>query len=153
MAVAGNVGVALSRLVGEIDEGVTIVCEASSFQLEDTPRLRVSARRRGGRAHAEDRRVQRELPKPYKIETGGLFEESAASQASVFAVVPLMIVLMLTIMMILLVSFRRVAMVFCGLPLGLMGRRRRVARVQPSARFRRDPRHPRADRYDREKRG
>jgi multidrug efflux pump len=61
------------------------------------------------------------LPKPYKIETGGLFEESAISQASVFAVVPLMIVLMLTIMMILLVSFRRVAMVFCVLPLGLIG--------------------------------
>ena len=34
--VAGNVGLALSALVGEIDEGVTIVCEASSFQLEDT---------------------------------------------------------------------------------------------------------------------
>jgi multidrug efflux pump subunit AcrB len=61
------------------------------------------------------------LPRPYKIETGGLFEESAVSQASVFAVVPLMIVLMLTIMMILLVSFRRVAMVFCVLPLGLIG--------------------------------
>jgi multidrug efflux pump len=61
------------------------------------------------------------LPKPYKIETGGLFEESAVSQASVFAVVPLMIVLMLTIMMVLLVSFRRVAMVFCVLPLGLIG--------------------------------
>jgi UDP-N-acetylmuramoylalanine--D-glutamate ligase len=36
VAVAGNVGVALSGLVGEIDESVTVVCEASSFQLEDT---------------------------------------------------------------------------------------------------------------------
>jgi UDP-N-acetylmuramoylalanine--D-glutamate ligase len=36
VAVAGNVGVALSRLVGEICQSVTIVCEASSFQLEDT---------------------------------------------------------------------------------------------------------------------
>ena len=34
--VAGNVGLALSALVGEIEEGATIVCEASSFQLEDT---------------------------------------------------------------------------------------------------------------------
>ncbi len=34
--VAGNVGLALSALVGEIGEEVTIVCEASSFQLEDT---------------------------------------------------------------------------------------------------------------------
>ena len=36
VAVAGNVGAAVSGLVGKIDEGVTIVCEASSFQLEDT---------------------------------------------------------------------------------------------------------------------
>jgi UDP-N-acetylmuramoylalanine--D-glutamate ligase len=34
--VAGNVGLALSALVGQIDDEVTIVCEASSFQLEDT---------------------------------------------------------------------------------------------------------------------
>jgi len=35
VAVAGNVGVALSGLVGTIEDDVTIVCEASSFQLED----------------------------------------------------------------------------------------------------------------------
>jgi UDP-N-acetylmuramoylalanine--D-glutamate ligase len=33
--VAGNVGTALSSLVGELGTGVTVVCEASSFQLED----------------------------------------------------------------------------------------------------------------------
>jgi UDP-N-acetylmuramoylalanine--D-glutamate ligase len=36
VAVAGNVGAALSGLVGAVDERVTVVCEASSFQLEDT---------------------------------------------------------------------------------------------------------------------
>ncbi|MGH2911104.1 MAG: UDP-N-acetylmuramoyl-L-alanine--D-glutamate ligase [Solirubrobacteraceae bacterium] len=36
VAVAGNVGTALSGLVGKIAENVTVVCEASSFQLEDT---------------------------------------------------------------------------------------------------------------------
>jgi UDP-N-acetylmuramoylalanine--D-glutamate ligase len=36
VAVAGNVGTALSGLVGELDERATIVCETSSFQLEDT---------------------------------------------------------------------------------------------------------------------
>jgi UDP-N-acetylmuramoylalanine--D-glutamate ligase len=36
VAVAGNVGVALSGLVGRVDERATVVCEASSFQLEDT---------------------------------------------------------------------------------------------------------------------
>jgi UDP-N-acetylmuramoylalanine--D-glutamate ligase len=36
VAVAGNVGTALSSLVGTIDARATVVCEASSFQLEDT---------------------------------------------------------------------------------------------------------------------
>jgi UDP-N-acetylmuramoylalanine--D-glutamate ligase len=36
VAVAGNVGVALSGLVGNVDERVIVVCEASSFQLEDS---------------------------------------------------------------------------------------------------------------------
>jgi UDP-N-acetylmuramoylalanine--D-glutamate ligase len=36
VAVAGNVGTALSSLVGELAADATIVCEASSFQLEDT---------------------------------------------------------------------------------------------------------------------
>ena len=61
------------------------------------------------------------LPAQYKIETGGMYEESAISQASVFAVVPLMIVLMLTAMMVMLGSFRRLAMVVAVLPLGLIG--------------------------------
>jgi UDP-N-acetylmuramoylalanine--D-glutamate ligase len=36
VAVAGNVGAALSELVGEVDPEATVVCECSSFQLEDT---------------------------------------------------------------------------------------------------------------------
>jgi UDP-N-acetylmuramoylalanine--D-glutamate ligase len=36
VAVAGNVGTALSELVGEVAADETIVCECSSFQLEDT---------------------------------------------------------------------------------------------------------------------
>ncbi len=36
VAVAGNVGTALSGLVGTVPEDATVVCEASSFQLEDT---------------------------------------------------------------------------------------------------------------------
>jgi UDP-N-acetylmuramoylalanine--D-glutamate ligase len=35
-AVAGNVGTPLTSLVGEIDPGAVVICEASSFQLEDT---------------------------------------------------------------------------------------------------------------------
>jgi len=36
VAVAGNVGTPLSSLAGTIDADATVVCEASSFQLEDT---------------------------------------------------------------------------------------------------------------------
>jgi UDP-N-acetylmuramoylalanine--D-glutamate ligase len=36
VAVAGNVGTPVSSLVGSLDAAATVVCEASSFQLEDT---------------------------------------------------------------------------------------------------------------------
>jgi len=36
VAVAGNVGTPLSSLVGSVEPDATVVCEASSFQLEDT---------------------------------------------------------------------------------------------------------------------
>ncbi len=36
VAVAGNVGTALSELTGEVETDATVVCECSSFQLEDT---------------------------------------------------------------------------------------------------------------------
>jgi multidrug efflux pump subunit AcrB len=61
------------------------------------------------------------LPAGYHVATGGLAEESAESRASVFAVVPLMILLMLTFLMFMLQSFRRLAMVVGVLPLGMIG--------------------------------
>jgi UDP-N-acetylmuramoylalanine--D-glutamate ligase len=36
VAVAGNVGTPLASLAGEVDSAATVVCEASSFQLEDS---------------------------------------------------------------------------------------------------------------------
>jgi UDP-N-acetylmuramoylalanine--D-glutamate ligase len=36
VSVAGNVGTPLASLAGDVDPGATVVCEASSFQLEDT---------------------------------------------------------------------------------------------------------------------
>ncbi|MGH2967391.1 MAG: UDP-N-acetylmuramoyl-L-alanine--D-glutamate ligase [Solirubrobacterales bacterium] len=36
VAVAGNVGTPLASMVGELDSDATVVCECSSFQLEDT---------------------------------------------------------------------------------------------------------------------
>ena len=61
------------------------------------------------------------LPRPYRIEVGGLYESSNDSSANVFSVVPLMILLMLLCMMMLLISFRRLAMVLVIMPLGLIG--------------------------------
>jgi len=61
------------------------------------------------------------LPQPYRIELGGIAEESAESQASVFAVVPLMLLIMLTVLMFHLQSFQRLFMVLAVLPLGLIG--------------------------------
>ena len=39
VAVAGNVGTPLSELVGAVAPDATVICEASSFQLEDTDRF------------------------------------------------------------------------------------------------------------------
>jgi UDP-N-acetylmuramoylalanine--D-glutamate ligase len=36
VAVAGNVGTAVSSLIGQLEQDATVVCEASSFQLEDS---------------------------------------------------------------------------------------------------------------------
>ena len=108
----------------------------------------------GRRAGAEDRRVlEPGCRSRYKVATGGLYEESAISSASVFAVVPLMIVLMLLTMMVMLVSFRRLAMVVAILPLGPDRRGAVAAGVQPAAGLRRHPRRAGADRHDRQERG
>lgn len=61
------------------------------------------------------------LPKGYQIELGGVAEESAESQASVMAVVPLMLAVMLALLMLQLVSFRRLGMVVLLMPMGLIG--------------------------------
>lgn len=61
------------------------------------------------------------LPAGYEVQVGGTVETSAESQASVFAVVPLMVFIMVTLLMIQLQSFRDMAMVISLLPLGLIG--------------------------------
>jgi multidrug efflux pump len=61
------------------------------------------------------------LPTPYRIEIGGTVEESEKSQASVFAVVPLMLFVMITFLMIQLQSFNRLFLVLSVVPMGLIG--------------------------------
>jgi multidrug efflux pump subunit AcrB len=62
-----------------------------------------------------------ELPPSYHIALGGIAEESAQSRASVIAVVPLMLFLMLSLLMIQLKSFQRMLIVVSVVPLGLIG--------------------------------
>ena len=61
------------------------------------------------------------LPIGYHIKVGGTVEESAQSQASVFAKVPLMLFLMLLFLMAQLHSFSRLALVLSIVPMGLIG--------------------------------
>jgi multidrug efflux pump subunit AcrB len=61
------------------------------------------------------------LERPYRVDLGGIAEESADSQASVIAVVPMMLLLMFTLLMFQLQSFRRLGLVLALLPLGIIG--------------------------------
>jgi multidrug efflux pump subunit AcrB len=61
------------------------------------------------------------LPAGYDVVTGGTVEESAKAEASIFAVFPLMILLMITILMVQLQSFQRLFLVLATAPLALIG--------------------------------
>ncbi|XVN43635.1 MAG: efflux RND transporter permease subunit [Candidatus Rickettsia vulgarisii] len=71
------------------------------------------------RSKIED--FNRKLPNGYKITTGDTIEESAKSQATVMASVPVMMVIITTILMIQLQNFQRVLLVLSVVPLGLIG--------------------------------
>jgi UDP-N-acetylmuramoylalanine--D-glutamate ligase len=72
VAVAGNVGTALSSLVGEAAAEATIVCECSSFQLEDTL------------AFAPETAVLLNLT-PDHLDRHGTFERYVAAKLQIFA--------------------------------------------------------------------
>jgi len=61
------------------------------------------------------------LPNGYRITTGGSVEESGKAKASVLAVVPAMVLAVLTILIFQLQSFQRVLLVLSVAPLGLIG--------------------------------
>jgi len=66
-------------------------------------------------------KLNADLPPGYRIEPGGTVEESAKSRASVLAVVPVMLLIMLTVLMFQLRSFPLLVMVLSVVPLGLIG--------------------------------
>ncbi|HET9718343.1 MAG TPA: efflux RND transporter permease subunit [Pseudolabrys sp.] len=57
----------------------------------------------------------------YRIEVGGAIEESQKGNASIFALFPVMIAVMLTLLMIQLQSISRLVLVFLTAPLGIIG--------------------------------
>ena len=61
------------------------------------------------------------LPEGYHIGVGGSVEESHKAETSVAAVVPFMLILMLSILMIQLQGFSRLFLVLSVVPLGLIG--------------------------------
>ncbi len=65
--------------------------------------------------------LAKSLPRPYRIVVGGTVEESSKSQASVIAVVPVMLLIMFTVLIFQLQSFQRLLIVLSVAPLGLIG--------------------------------
>ncbi|WP_454018933.1 efflux RND transporter permease subunit [Azospirillum sp. Marseille-Q6669] len=65
--------------------------------------------------------LRRSLPPGYTVEAGGTVENSAKGMASITAVFPIMVFVMLTILMIQLQSFQKLFLVISVAPLGLIG--------------------------------
>jgi multidrug efflux pump len=65
--------------------------------------------------------IRDSLDPGYRIEIGGAIEESQKGNASIFALFPLMLFVMLTILMIQLQSISRLILVFLTAPLGIVG--------------------------------
>jgi multidrug efflux pump subunit AcrB len=65
--------------------------------------------------------IRDSLPPGARIEMGGAIEESQKGTGSIFILFPVMILAMLTLLMIQMQSFSRLAMVFFTAPLGIVG--------------------------------
>jgi multidrug efflux pump len=65
--------------------------------------------------------ITAELPLGYGIEIGGTQESSQKAQSSIFAVMPLMGIAVLLLLMLQLQDMKKMALVLCTAPLGLIG--------------------------------
>ena len=65
--------------------------------------------------------IRESLPPGYRVEMGGAIEESQKGNSSIFVLFPIMVLAMLTLLMIQMQSFSRLAMVFFTAPLGIVG--------------------------------
>jgi multidrug efflux pump subunit AcrB len=65
--------------------------------------------------------IRDSLEPAYRIEIGGAIEESQKGNASIFALFPVMVIAMLTLLMFQLQSISRLVLVFLTAPLGIIG--------------------------------
>lgn len=65
--------------------------------------------------------LRRQLPPGYRIEDGGAVEESGKANSALFAVMPLMLLVMWILLMMQLQNFRKAFLVFVISPLGMIG--------------------------------
>ena len=65
--------------------------------------------------------IAAKLPLGYGIEIGGTQESSHKAQAAIFAVMPLMVIAVLLLLMIQLQDMKKMALVLCTAPLGMIG--------------------------------
>jgi len=93
-----------------------------------TPYINVNAEIRGAQppdatsaTWADLAEIRADLPAGYRIEIGGTVEQSGRAQNSINAIMPLMVVLMLTLIMLNMRSFPGLFMVLFTAPLGLIG--------------------------------
>ena len=87
------------------------------------------------------------LPAGYDVVAGGTVEDSAKAEASIFAVFPLMILIMITILMVQLQSFQRLFLVLATAPLALIGVAAALLDLARPDGIRCDPRRRLADRH------
>jgi multidrug efflux pump subunit AcrB len=92
------------------------------------PTITVQADLKSGQAAPVNARLEpkmdelrAKLPSGYGIEMGGIVEANTKAQASVTAVVPFMLIIILTVLMMQLQSVGRMIMVISVAPLGLIG--------------------------------
>ena len=112
----------LARLVPVLEEGLI-------WRRDRLPTITVRADVVGSlQPHAASEQIDRQLadlraklPPGFRIELGGSTEESAKGENSIKAVVPLMVVGVITLLMIQLQSMSRTILVLMTAPLGLIG--------------------------------
>jgi multidrug efflux pump len=123
LAIGGHVSLAqVAKLVPVLEEGViwrrnrlpTMIVRADT--VEGTQPATASTR-----LNKQLDAVRAKLPPGFRIEMGGSIEESGKSSEAVAAVVPLMLVGVITLLMMQLQSISRTAMVLFTAPLGMIG--------------------------------